>query len=284
MPNYILYNAVTPDSINECRYSLLKYLSVYNLNPPPNIAIGIHTDNPAAFESFIPFFDRFELTGYDKMKPGKIDLVKNFLASKNCNLLYMNADSYPTGPVETIFQELLKKDFVFLKKKTTLTKENLQLFQKIKLYLCSNEIKVDDTRISYPADKDLFSTELIGVNRQSAAVFQKIFQLYLQLVTEVPETVAEEFAFAYYSGNNSSTITGSIYSYQNFSAFKKLLQAFFAKNQEESIPNLVKLVYHLDAQTILQEKVSYDRQPFVKRIFSALSGRAWSVRQYQNKF
>jgi hypothetical protein len=46
----------------------------------------------------------------------------------------------------------------------------------------------------------------------------------------------------------------------------------------------VKLVYHLDARTILHEKKRYDSQPFVKRILSALSGKAWSVRQYQNKF
>src|ERR671913_396275 len=110
MPNYILYNAVDSDAINECRYSLLRYLMVYNLNPPPNIGIGINTNTPAAFESFIPFFERFELSEYDRMKPGKIDLIKDFLSSKPCNLLYLNTDSYPTGPVEAIFQELLKKD------------------------------------------------------------------------------------------------------------------------------------------------------------------------------
>ena len=284
MPNYILYHAITPDAINECRYSLLKYLSVYNLNPPPTIAIGIHTNMPAAFESFIPFFERFDLKPYDNTKPGKIDLIKDFLSSKFCNLLYMNTDSYPTGPVDSIFQEILKRDLVFLKKKTILNNNDIQLFQKIKTYLANNDIRVDEEKITYPTNKDFYAAEIIGVNRESATVFPKIFQLYLQLLTEVPASVAEEFAFAYYSGDKSVTINNSIFSYRNFPGFKKILNLFFEKNQEESISNLVKMVYHLDAQTIWQEKNRYDSQPFVKKILSSLSGKAWSIRQYQNKF
>ena len=284
MPNYILYQAVTPDAVNECRYSLLKYLSVYNLNPPPNIAITIRTNAPAAFESFIPFFERFELSRYDDSKPGKIDLIKDCLSTQTCNLLYLNPDSYPNGPVDTIFQELLKKDFLFLKRKSGLDKSRLQAFQKIKFYLANHEVRVDNNRILYPSTENFSSTEVIGVNHHSSPIFQKIFQLYLQLVTEVPPAEAAEFAFAYYAGANSGIIENTINSYRNFPAFKKLLQAFFARNEEESIPNLVKMVYHLDAETVLQEKNKYDSQPFVKRILSVLSGKAWSVRQYQNKF
>ncbi len=284
MPNCLIYRAITPDTITECRYSLLQYLSVYNLNPPPNIAINIYTNTPSAFESFIPFFERFELTDYDESKPGKIDLIKDVLSTKPCNLVYMNTDSYVDGPVDNLFHELLKKDFVFLKRKSSLNKDSLQVFQRIKLHLHSNEIKVDDIKISYPANKNFLSTEAIGINHHSTTVFEKIFQLYLHLVTEVPSDAAEEFAFAYYAGNNSLTVDNTIVSYKNFPAFKKLLQAFFARNEEESIPNLVKMVYHLNAETILQEKNRYDSQPFVKRILSALIGKAWSVRRYQNKF
>jgi hypothetical protein len=284
MPNQILYQAITPGTINECRYSLLKYLSVYNLNPPPNIAISVRTNTPAAFESFIPFFEKFELTGYDETKPGKIDLIKDCLSCKTCNLLYLNTDSYPSGPVDGIFQELLKKDFLFLKRNPGLDKSRLQAFQKIKFYLTNNEVSVDDKRIVYPSTEDFYSAEVIGVNHYSFPVFQKIFQLYLQLVTEVPAAEAAEFAFAYYAGASSGIVENTISSYRNFPAFKKLLQAFFVKNEEESIPNLVKMVYHLDAEAIQQEKNRYDSQPFVKRILSTLSGKAWSVRQYQNKF
>ena len=284
MPNQILYQAITPDAINECRYSLLKYLSVYNLNPPPNIAINIRTNTTAAFEAFIPFFERFELSDYDETKPGKIDLIKDCLSCKTCNLLYLNTDSYPGGPVESVFQELLKKDFLFFKRKPVIDKSSLHSLEKIKTYLTNHVISVDDERISYPTTKDFYSAEVIGVNNHSLPIFQKIFQLYLHLVTEVSPKAAEEFAFAYYAGSNSAIIENTINSYHNFSAFKKLLKIFFEKNEEESIPNLVKMVYHLNAETILQEKNRYDSQPFVKRILSRLSGKGWSVRQYQNKF
>lgn len=280
MPNCIVYQAATPDTINECRYSLLKYLSIYNLNPPLNIAINIYTNAPSAFEAFSPFFERFEIMDYEDSKPRKIDIIKDYLSKKTCNLIYLDTDCYPAAPVDHLFQELLKQDFLFLEK-GTIDRSNLQ---KIKSYLSGNNIQVDDVKISYPSNDNFFSTEFFGINYHSDSTFQKIFQLYLQLLTEVPPTAAEEFAFHYYAGSHSTTIQDSINSYRNFPAFKKLLAAFFLKNQEESIPNLVKLVYHLDAKTIFEEKNRYDRQPFVKKILSALSGKAWSARQYQNKF
>jgi hypothetical protein len=80
------------------------------------------------------------------------------------------------------------------------------------------------------------------------------------------------------------TIQDVIASYNRFPEFKRLLQLFFKKNEEENIPNLVKLVHNIDPQTILQDKKQYDSQPFVKKLLSVLAGKAWSVRQYQNKF
>jgi hypothetical protein len=45
--------------LNECRFSLLKYLHVYNLNPPSDTAVVVYTDKPEYFENFIPFFPAF---------------------------------------------------------------------------------------------------------------------------------------------------------------------------------------------------------------------------------
>ena len=59
MPNAILYQAYGgTDFINECRYSLLKYLQVYNLKPPASTGIYIHTDQEHLFSDFLPFFSQ----------------------------------------------------------------------------------------------------------------------------------------------------------------------------------------------------------------------------------
>jgi len=284
MPNYILYQALTPDAVNECRYSLLKYLLIYNLKPPSNIGITVHTNSQASFDSFIPFFERFELAEYTEANLQKIDLIKNFFSTKTSNVLVMNPDTYVTGPLDTVFQRLQKADFLFLKEKIFTDKDQILQLQKIKKYIDGNEVKVSDEKVDVSRIQNYYSTEVIGVNNNSIPVFQNVFHLYLRLLPEIPAPIAESFAFAYHAREHTVTTNDIIKSYSCFPAFKKLLQLFFEKNEEESIPNLVKMVHHLDAETIMEEKNEYNRQPFVKKLLSALAGKAWSIRQYQNKF
>lgn len=285
MSNYILYLAAgNTDNINECRYSLLKYLALYNLKPPSNITIVVNTDSPAIFESFDPFFEKFELEEIREPFPEKMRLVNKTLESKQGNLLYMDVDSYFMTPVDSHFESLQGGNLLFYKKKPVDQNNEAQI-QKIKELFSNNSIIVEDEQIPYLQYKDFYSTELIGVNSRSLPYLKKVSGLYSKLATHLPGLISEEFACTYFTSDAPvQTVEKKVTSYRNFPQFKNLLRLFFEKNQEESIPNLVKLVHHIDANTILAEKKRFDRQPFVKKLLSALTGKAWSVHKYQNKF
>jgi hypothetical protein len=66
--------------------------------------------------------------------------------------------------------------------------------------------------------------------------------------------------------------------------FKSLLQFFFQRNEEESIPNLVKLIHFLNADQLEQDRLQYEQQPFYKKWFDKLKGQAWSLERYKRKF
>ena len=285
MSNYILYLAEGNNhNVNECRYSLLKYLAVYNLKPPTDIGIIVYTDVPATFEAFEPFFNQFELKEIKSPLPSKLEIFKEALSLKQGNFLYVSTDSYFIEPVDAAFQTLQHDNFLFYKQKAT-TENDLVEFKKIKEYLSNNSIEVEGEKISYLPNEDFYSTEIIGTNSATASLVQKMYLLYSEISRHSSAEASETFACSYYATNAAvQTMDDKIISYRNFPQFKNLLQLFFKKNEEESIPNLVKLVHHIDAETILQEKKQYDGQPFVKKLLSALTGRAWSVRQYQNKF
>ena len=72
--------------------------------------------------------------------------------------------------------------------------------------------------------------------------------------------------------------------YKNLPEFKILLQSFFRKNEEESIPNLIKAAHHFDAQQILKEKEEYHNLPLYKKWFRNIKGTNWSIKQYEKKF
>jgi hypothetical protein len=286
MSNYIVYLASgNVHNINECRYSLLKYLAVYNLQPPACIAIIVYTDAPAAFEAFAPFFKQFELKELRPPLPAKLEFIANIVSNKNGNFLYLDTDSYYTESVESIFKSLEEGSFLFYNQALLSDKRKFADYQKIKEHLSANTVMVDGEKISYLNNREFYSTEMIGVNSKTLSLVKKMADLYSKLVSQLPAPASEEFACTYYTTNVTvQTIQDVIASYNRFPEFKRLLQLFFKKNEEENIPNLVKLVHNIDPQTILQDKKQYDSQPFVKKLLSVLAGKAWSVRQYQNKF
>jgi hypothetical protein len=284
MSNYILYLAGSDaNRVNECRYSLLKYLALYNLKPPANIGIVIYSGVPAIFESFDPFFEQFELKETTEPLPSKLEFINKALELKERNVLYMEPDSYFTTPVDSIFENLSSGDLLFYTKKQT--DYNDAQFNKIRELLSSDKISIDEPSIGSIQKKGFYSTEIIGLNTKALPLVQKMTDLYSKLALHLPAEISEEFACNYYASDAAvETLENKATSYRNFHQFKNLLRLFFEKNQEENIPNLVKLMHHIDAQTILQEKKQYDSQPFVKKLLSALAGKAWSVRRYQNKF
>src|SRR4051812_39102315 len=119
MANVLVFDASENiNKVNSCRYALLKYLGVYNLKPPPGIEVYVYTDQPAYFEAFIPFFSKFcikeisrtqirEWKGPDNFSQRvKIEIMREIFDNVSGNLLFLDRDTYITGPVEPVFEAL----------------------------------------------------------------------------------------------------------------------------------------------------------------------------------
>jgi hypothetical protein len=114
MQNYLLYQATgSINQINECRYALIKYLSLYNLKAPDTTSFIIYTDRPAMFEAFTSFFEHFE------MKPpvpaSKFQKINNASFEYEGNLLFCDTDTYPVKPLEILFKDLADGKFYLYK-------------------------------------------------------------------------------------------------------------------------------------------------------------------------
>ncbi len=279
MQNYILYNTKDDtNSINECCYSLLKLLALYNLQSPESIHIIIYTQHPESFEAYIPFFHHFELIGESTEKLSKIELLQKVLELKEGNVLYMDTDTYLLQTPDELFEKLeITEKILFFGKKGSP--------KKLKEYIGANNLVYDGREINLLDEKELYTAEILGFNHDAAAILPKAQELFAQMKTGISQKLAEAFTITYATYNYSrETTEKEIASYRQFPDFKKLLEVFFKKNQEESIPNLVKLVHHLDAATIEKEKLKYEGLPFFKKFLHSMTGKAWSLRRYQNKF
>src|SRR6476620_9474455 len=98
MSNFIIYHSSSADEINECSYSLFKYLDVYNLKPPADHHVVIFTNKPALLELYGSLFHHFQLNevaGDERNAVEKINILNNFSAQQKGNILFMGGATYP---------------------------------------------------------------------------------------------------------------------------------------------------------------------------------------------
>jgi hypothetical protein len=298
MQNFLLYQAYgNIDHINECRYALLRYLEVYNLKPPKDIGLIIYTDQPAYFENFTPFFDSFEMKeisetqvkewrGEANCQPRvKMEIIREFLNNVNGNLLYCDGDTYITAPIHPLFTELEKGHFCVYEDKTSLSREALYELQSLKKHITQNELNYKGKRVELSGSTNIWNTAVVGISSDKKYLADDILALTDSTFQQFKKPIAGPFAISYILQNEGTvkTASGFIQHYGALKEFRSLLRIFFKKNEEESIPNLVKLVHRLDAIAIRQFRNKFDALPFYKKLIYSLTGKGWNIKQYERK-
>ncbi|GAC1417596.1 MAG: hypothetical protein NVS9B7_08970 [Flavisolibacter sp.] len=298
MHQYILYQAYgTLGHINECRYSLLKFLEFYNLTPPAKIEMVIYTDQPSLFEAFSAFFHHFEIKEFSEeqlkqwrgannfIHRAKIEILRSFFQDREGNLLYFDTDTYITKPVEPIFAELAKGNFYLHEFEGRLNKNENPAFHKWIKFLSSQQIDYNKGQVVFSESLKMWNAGVIGIPGENKDILKDILSLTDSVYSKFKKHIAEQFAFSYCfqkSGNVTSS-KNEIVHYWNLKEFSLLLKVFFANNEEESIPNLVKLLPHLDPASIQEKKLAYQKLPFFKKWLYVVKGKKWTIKTFENK-
>lgn len=298
MQNYILYQAYgSIDHINECRYSLLKYLAVYNLKPPADTAVVIYTDQPALFESYASFFTGFEMINVDKAQIQqwrgaidfvhrvKIEVIKDFFTRYSGNLIYLDTDTYITEPLQPLFDGLETGAFYLHEYEGVIDKTMHASFHKWDDFLRTNTLHYNDKQVDLSGGVKVWNAGVIGLNSNNKQLLDDVLALTDVVYQQFPKHIAEQFAFSYclQKAGTVKTADTSVVHYWNLKEFRKVLNLFFKRNEEESIPNLVKLCHHINAAEIQQQKNQYEQLPLYKKWLNLLTGRGWSIAQYTKK-
>lgn len=100
MPKYILYIASSLDEAYECAYSILKYLEVYNLKPPPNHTLVIYTNYPELLEAYGSFFNQFELNPIHS-NTNKETIVAECKIEKGNDVVHFGPMTYPVKEINS---------------------------------------------------------------------------------------------------------------------------------------------------------------------------------------
>jgi hypothetical protein len=298
MANVLVLQAIQGiDNINKCRYALLKYLEVYNLNPPPDVAIFLYTDQPAFFESFIPYFNQFGIKEVSRVQakewagePGYSARIKmQILAEVNShfhgNILFLNTNCYLIAPVDVIFSDIESGNSYMHSCMGELTNAKSIQAQKLSKLLSGHTLQSNGTSL-HITDLKLFNPSVIGINSSSGEVIEDVIELSDLIYKQYPNPITESFAFSYCLQANNRQVKScerSVFYYHDDKSLLRLLRIFFNKNAEENIPNLVKAINKINIENIWKKKLEFDSLPFYQKWINTLSGKGWNIKTYEKK-
>jgi hypothetical protein len=298
MQNAILYQAYGGiDFINECRYSLLKYLQVYDLKPPVSTGIYIYTDTPHLFEAFKPFFPTLEFIAVTEemirqwkgpaafVHRFKIEMIRHFLQGFDGNLLYCDTDTYAVLPLEDLFDDIANGHIYMHEYEGVIDGAKFPSFRKWEKFLSTTPIRYNEKQLAFHKRIQMFNAGVIGLHSSKKEFLNDILLLTDSIYQKFPKHIAEQFAFSFCL-QQEATINEAkkaISHYWNLKEFRQLLHTFFIGNQEESIPFQVKKLQPLDALPIMHQKMTFQQAPLFRRLIGKLTGSAWHISQYEKK-
>ena len=298
MANVLVLQAIQGiDNINKCRYAILKYLVVYNLNPPPEVAIFLYTDQPAFFESFIPYFNQFGIKEVSRVqakewagepansKRIKMKILAEVISHFHGNILFMDTNCYLTSPVDDIFSDIESGNSYMHSCMGAFTNAKSMHAQKLNKLLPGLSLRTNGTPL-HTTDLKLFNPSVIGINSSSGELIEDAIELSDLIYKHYPHPITESFAYSYcLQANNRQmkSCEGSVFYYHDDKSLLRLLDSFFEKNAEESVPNLVKAINKIDIESIWKKKLEFNSLPFYQKWISTLSGKGWSIKSYEKK-
>lgn len=292
----VLEASQSTDKVNACRYALLKHLVVYNLHPSASTNVYVYTDQPVFFEAFIPFFHHFEIKEVSQIQLQewrgplncpqrvKLEIISEVFNHVNGNLLYLDTNTYIKKPLETIFSEIEKGRFFLHSSKGGINDSTDYELSRLNKFLATDSIQQNGNKLSLKGLK-IWNTDSIGINSQHKDVIDDALELNDVIYKQFSKPVVESFAFSYcfQKAGEIKTTAEYIHHYGSLKEFHHLLRLFFKKNEEESIPNLIKLLHTVDAAAIQKHKSSYEALPFYQKWLQVITGKSWSIKQYEKK-
>jgi hypothetical protein len=295
MQNYILYVAYgSINNINECRYSLLKYIDAYSSDLLNNTSIVIYTDQPLFFKPFTLYSTSITIKEVslaqikewrgvnDFVFRTKIKIIQDFFSTHRGNLLYCDTDTYMLTSLQPIFSSIEQGNFYMHLYEGILGDKSNAYFKKWDRFLATNTIEYNKKKLQYSNQIQMWNAGVLGISSDNSDLLDDILSLTDTIYKKFPKHIAEQFAFGYcmqQRGTIRSTVD-NIFHYWDLKEFRSLLEAFFERYKDAGIPTLIQKARQLDISSIQKEKDSFKKLNAFGKLKNKLKGRHFDIQKY----
>jgi hypothetical protein len=296
MQNYILYVAYgSINNINECKYSLLKYIDKYTTELS-NTSIIIYTDQPHFFKIFTSFSNSIstkevsmkqikEWRGVDDFVfRTKIKIIQDFFSTHTGNLLYCDTDTYALTSLQPIFSSIAQGNFYMHLYEGILGDTSNAYFKKWDKFLSMHPIEYNGKKLLYSNQLQMWNAGVLGLNSANSNLLNDVLSLSDTIYKKFPKHIAEQFAFGYCMQQQRpiQSSANSILHYWDLKEFRIVLGQFFDRYKDSDINELINKSGLLDIISMQAEKDSFKNLSWLKKLQNKFNHKQFDIKKYLN--
>jgi len=291
MTNYILYMVYgSIDVFHECKFSLLRLLSVYEKSKisPPEIII--YTDKPDQFSSF---GDRLVLH-IREIRPSqirqwrgeidfifrpKIEMLLDCVSHYTGKLLYTDSDTYCLQPLEPLFDLLSDSSVILHKCEGSIGNPYNLHIKKWKGFLR----RQTKSGLSAALKMSMWNAGTIGFTPVQAPLLQEVLSTTDEVHRKFPKHTVEQFAFCYTFQKHHLQLEEAepfLFHYWNLKEFRVMLKHFFQKYEGAPLSVLMEKSALILPENIVPDKVAYGQIPSLNRRIKRWLKKDWKIDPY----
>ncbi|MBC7389413.1 MAG: hypothetical protein H7329_09405 [Opitutaceae bacterium] len=277
--NFLVYQAYgITDVLNEAMVSIASLYKVTKAKDLPTIFI--YTDSPDYFRRFLNTDINYIVTEklvWEKWqgKQGfvhraKIEMLLDFSANHNGNILYCDTDTYfLQSPIE-LFTLIENDKFVMHTNEGMLNSSVNKVFQKLEVFLKSYSFR----GLTIPSSTNMWNAGVLGFKSDDISILNNVLSLADDLYLNYQKHVMEQMAFSYYfSERERLSCESTIFHYWDFKEYRETLKQFFEERKNVKFERWQVDIDKILPMELIKEKQAFLKKPYWKRKILKLIGK-----------
>ena len=291
MTKYILFMVYgRMDVFHECKFSLLRLLTIYEKRDAHLPEVIIYTDKP---DEFSLFRDQLvlhirEITApqirawrgsIDFIFRPKIEMLLDCVSHYRGLLLYADSDTYCLQPLDALYDLMSDTRVILHKCEGSIGRPSNLHIKKWRSFLSRQK----SSGLSEALGMNMWNAGTIGFTPVNAPLLQEVLRTTDEVHRKFPKHTVEQFAFCYIFQRHHLHIEAAepfLFHYWNLKEFRVVLQRFFQKYEGAPLSVLMENSARILPENILPDKLSYGKISSLRRRVRRMLKKEWKIDPY----
>ena len=251
---------------------LISISSILRFSSSAKFQLVIYTDSKDYLKKWLPegiMFVDTPLTKWEEWKGeqrfvhrAKIEMLRDFVARNEGNVLYCDTDTYFLESPEKLFSDIANGELIMHMDEGQLKDSENLVFRKLEKFLKGYKRHV------IPASTHMWNAGVLGFKSSDRELLDKVLALSDSLHAAYPKHVMEQLAFSVcFQVRGRRSCEDTIFHYWDFKDYRRVLSSFFEENGGQPYKVWSSKIAEILPMDLRESMKNKTKPSFWKRIF-----------------